>query len=639
MRIQIKRGKKENLPNGKIGEPLFVTDEGAEELYIGRGEGKAPLKIANSKDVEAVKSGKVDRADVVDNLESDDGTKVLSAKQGKELKTQIDNNKSELEVKINSNKEEVSSQIKEKANKNEIFSMANMGQDIKEAMTGGSVAVVGKNTVLEINIVDGQVTPRKTAFCKPGTNKFNIDNVKFGIFTDPRSGSLVETENVNYYSVEFEVLPQTQYLYASLNTIKDAYVKATGGFICFLDKNRNLLNYITSYDTEYLETPENCYYIVHSVYSSLNYESLLDRQSMFVLKSVFDTISNMFGNYIPFGYILDQDVIKVENNIKVINNLTSTDINNPLSANMGKELNEKINSIANNSGSPWSGKIGITYGDSITAINNPESPTDLYGTMGKYNSWGYYVKTYLGLEKLYGRGIGGQTYSWGTNGGSVAFINSDGSFHSRSDTYNYDNYTGDTPANTTKVRGAFCSWLRITAMIPESIKDTIDFIFVMGGANDIPGTGAELGNREFVKDNTTDTEWANSSYYNGGDFDVSTYIGGMCSTIMKLQTWCPNAVIIVGTPPNGRAAINPDVNENTWVKNSKNLYYIDYITKQETVLKDFGIPCIDIYGKAGINPFNRKTYIADWVHPYSDEGCKALARVIIGDMKTIIPKL
>ena len=89
MRIQIKRGKKENLPNGKIGEPLFVTDEGAEELYIGRGEDKAPLKIANSKDVEAVKTNKVDRADVVDNLESDDGTKVLSAKQGKELKTQI----------------------------------------------------------------------------------------------------------------------------------------------------------------------------------------------------------------------------------------------------------------------------------------------------------------------------------------------------------------------------------------------------------------------------------------------------------------------------------------------------------------------------------------------------------------------
>ena len=48
-----------------------------------------------------------------------------------------------------------------KADKNEIFTMANMGQDVKEAMTGGSVAVVGKNAILSENIVNGQVTPEK----------------------------------------------------------------------------------------------------------------------------------------------------------------------------------------------------------------------------------------------------------------------------------------------------------------------------------------------------------------------------------------------------------------------------------------------------------------------------------------------
>ena len=48
-----------------------------------------------------------------------------------------------------------------KADKNEIFSMANMGQDVKEAMTGGSVAVVGENSINTINICDGAVTPDK----------------------------------------------------------------------------------------------------------------------------------------------------------------------------------------------------------------------------------------------------------------------------------------------------------------------------------------------------------------------------------------------------------------------------------------------------------------------------------------------
>ena len=48
-----------------------------------------------------------------------------------------------------------------KANKNDVFSMANMGQDVKEAMTGGSVAVVGKNAILTENIQNDQVTYAK----------------------------------------------------------------------------------------------------------------------------------------------------------------------------------------------------------------------------------------------------------------------------------------------------------------------------------------------------------------------------------------------------------------------------------------------------------------------------------------------
>ena len=49
----------------------------------------------------------------------------------------------------------------EKLDKNSVLSMSNMGQDVKEAMTGGSVAVVGENAILEKNIVDKQVTLKK----------------------------------------------------------------------------------------------------------------------------------------------------------------------------------------------------------------------------------------------------------------------------------------------------------------------------------------------------------------------------------------------------------------------------------------------------------------------------------------------
>ena len=72
------------------------------------------------------------------------------------------------EVKnIDNRFKEVNSQLEHKANKlyvnSKIWSMANMGQDVKEAMTGGSVAVVGKDTILSENIVDSQVTASKLA--------------------------------------------------------------------------------------------------------------------------------------------------------------------------------------------------------------------------------------------------------------------------------------------------------------------------------------------------------------------------------------------------------------------------------------------------------------------------------------------
>ena len=45
---------------------------------------------------------------------------------------------------------------------NRVFISGNLGTDIKEAMSGGSVAVVGINTVEEKNIIDDQDTERKT---------------------------------------------------------------------------------------------------------------------------------------------------------------------------------------------------------------------------------------------------------------------------------------------------------------------------------------------------------------------------------------------------------------------------------------------------------------------------------------------
>jgi hypothetical protein len=79
-------------------------------------------------------------------------------------------------------------QLSQKANKNEVFSMANMGQDIREAMTGGSVAVVGRDAVGEENLRDNSVTPNKIR-CN-GVKRFK--DVLYPLKNIPRDGEIYE---------------------------------------------------------------------------------------------------------------------------------------------------------------------------------------------------------------------------------------------------------------------------------------------------------------------------------------------------------------------------------------------------------------------------------------------------------------
>ena len=67
----------------------------------------------------------------------------------------------EIESELAQTNAQLSTIDNEKMNKTDILNMSNLGQDVKEAMTGGSVAVVGANTILSENIVDGQVTFNK----------------------------------------------------------------------------------------------------------------------------------------------------------------------------------------------------------------------------------------------------------------------------------------------------------------------------------------------------------------------------------------------------------------------------------------------------------------------------------------------
>ncbi|MFC6858794.1 SGNH/GDSL hydrolase family protein [Zunongwangia atlantica] len=293
----------------------------------------------------------------------------------------------------------------------------------------------------------------------------------------------------------------------------------------------------------------------------------------------------------------------------------------------------KIKEIAIDSQqSQWKDKNIALYGDSITAI----SGGDFSYPYNDLNKWGTITANNLQAANLYGRGIGGQRYSWNNTGGAVSFIDATGNNVGRNDLYNYENYEGNVtvPAGTTPVRGAYPSWLRITTMFPQSIKSTIDAVIIKGGTNDDVNNTANL---EWVENDTTDPEWANSTYYNkyNGDYNINSLKGGMASTIMKMQAWMPQALIIIATPLPGRASGRGDEG----FIDPANFITQEYIKSEmiREVANIFSCQIIDVNANSGINGLNRDLYISDGVHPYSVDGNKMLGRVITGGMKGIMP--
>lgn len=292
----------------------------------------------------------------------------------------------------------------------------------------------------------------------------------------------------------------------------------------------------------------------------------------------------------------------------------------------------------------WQSKKIATYGDSVTAICNGNFDKPFTNHLN--SRWANWVADYFKMSSQYGRGIGAQGYSWKTtqpNGGSVCWLTPEGNFIARLDKYSYNSWDGvtypsgvtaemESQGNAIRVRGCLASWLRITKMFPSEIKDSIDAVLVMAH-NDVYDTNE----CQFVENDTTDSEWADSGseYYGkiNGDYNINTFKGGVASTIMKLQLWMPNAIIILMTGISGQGdagSLNMDINQESSINKANAI-------KEMSLL--CSVPCIDVFANDGMNGWNRTKYITDTIHPYTTAGGKMIARAIIGGMKTIIPNI
>lgn len=133
-----------------------------------------------------VRDSIADGIEVVEQLREDYDNQVINAGNSNAEIVDARGGQTKLKDRLDNFDE----QLDTKASKNEIFSMDNMGQDIKEAMSGGSVAVVGRNTILSENIVNNQVTYSK------------LDTLIQSVFTEDFTNIILTTIPNNYWEYE-----------------------------------------------------------------------------------------------------------------------------------------------------------------------------------------------------------------------------------------------------------------------------------------------------------------------------------------------------------------------------------------------------------------------------------------------------
>lgn len=154
---------------------------------------------------------------------------------------------------LDATKADLSSQIKEKANDNEVrkkshpITLSDLSSDVKTAMTGGSVAVVGKDTIGNENIKYKSISKNKLNFAvKCGNNLFDMDDINREGYISG-NGNFVAS-NTYFDSGFISVEPNTNYC-SNINSYHVAF-----------DIDKNFIGSITK--NNYLfTTPDNCYFI------------------------------------------------------------------------------------------------------------------------------------------------------------------------------------------------------------------------------------------------------------------------------------------------------------------------------------------------------------------------------------------
>ena len=141
-------------------------------------------------------------------------------------------------------------QIEGKIDKGNV-TLNDLTQDVKLAMTGGAVAVVGENAVDTENIKDSSVTLDKLSFSKKGKNLFDKSKATLG-FVNNATGAI--SSSTTYYASDFmPTKPNTQ------------YTRSHYGRLAFYDASKAFISGLEGFSNHTITTPTLTAYTRHTI--------------------------------------------------------------------------------------------------------------------------------------------------------------------------------------------------------------------------------------------------------------------------------------------------------------------------------------------------------------------------------------
>lgn len=475
---------------------------------------------------------------------------------------------------------------------NEQITMPMLSQEVKVAMTGGSVAVVGPSGVNTTNVANGAITSPKLS------NSFNYR-------TFLASGALLDVLDVNGF-----------YLY-SATSISDSPFSSGAGILENIKTDDYIIQNVTEFATgiKYFRTVRQSVSRVTEWVSSEIKNSSISRSK---LSSDFDSKGNFqdvdlnslidSGTYLLIGNTSNGPVgfngsllLTVQKNGQWIHQTLSL-LQNPsqkayryhfTTGNLWGEWE-----IASNK--PLSGKVVVNFGDSL--FGNTQGASSVSNVISNVTGAVVYNCGFGGCRMAGGQEIEAwQSFSMFRLSDEIVKENDDPT------KWNLQ----DAAVNNEKWNNKPTYFDNTLSVLKGIDFNLVDFITIAYGTNDYTG-----GNLIDDESNPLNTD---------------TFSGALRYSLEKIMAKYKHLKILICTPTY-RLWFNPDgsVESDSDTKDYAGTgSLIGYVEKTKDIAKEYKVLCIDNYYELGINRFNALNFftVQDGTH-HNSVGRKVLGEKI-----------